>query len=208
VKLIPAIVIGMTSLAAAHALAATAEETYKTKCSTCHDAGIASAPRIGDRLEWARRNRQGTDALYQTALRGKPDTAMMAKGGFTELADSEVTAIVDYLLAQAGQKRRFTAAAGKTGARPGPAPATAERAAKIEPVDDATLVVRVKAALGKTRGIVAGDIKLEAVNGVITLRGVVDNAAQVKRAGEIAAKTRDVRQVDNKLIPKDLFAWD
>jgi cytochrome c5 len=207
-RLVLPVFVGAASFVCAHAWAATAEEAYKAKCSTCHDAGLAGAPKLGDRVEWARRNRQGTDALYQGALQGKPNTAMMAKGGFTELADTEVTAIVDYLLAQAGQKRRAPGAARKTASPAAQAAAAPARKGKVEKVDDETLVARVKAALGKTKGIVAGDIKLEAVDGVVTLRGVVDNAAQIKRAEEVAAKTKGARQVDNKLIPKDLFAWD
>ena len=35
------VLAGAASLAAGHALAATAEESYKAKCSTCHDAALA-----------------------------------------------------------------------------------------------------------------------------------------------------------------------
>jgi cytochrome c5 len=208
-KLFPTVMAAMASLAAAHAVAATAEEIYKDKCSTCHDAGLASAPRIGDKVEWARRNRQGTDALYKAALQGKPNTAMMAKGGFNELSDAQVTAVVDYLLAQAGQTRRIATAANKSAARAGePLSAVAPRPGVVEKVDDEALVARIRALLDKTKGIVAKDIKLEAADGVVTLRGVVDNADQIKRAEAVAEKTRGVRKVDNKLIPKDMFAWD
>jgi cytochrome c5 len=189
------------NLVCAHALAASGEATYKAKCSTCHDAGLASAPRVGDKAEWARRNRQGTQLLYQATLQGKPNTAMLAKGGFTELSDAEVTAVVDYLLAQAGQKYRATTAVKTTVSRP-PVAAAAEK------VDDATLVARVKAALAKTKGISANDIKLEAADGVVTLRGVVDNAAQIKLAEDAAARTKGVQRLESKLIPKDLFIWD
>ena len=189
------------NLVCAHALAASGEATYKAKCSACHDAGLASAPRVGDQAEWSRRNRQGTELLYQAALHGKPNTAMMAKGGFTELSDAEVTASVDYLLAQAGQKYRATTAVKATVSR-------SPVAAPAEKVDDATLVARVKAALAKTRGISANDIKPEAADGVVTLRGVVDNAAQIKLAEDAAARTKGVQRLDSKLIPKDLFVWD
>jgi cytochrome c5 len=201
-------IVGAASLAYAHSWGATPEENYKSKCSTCHDAGLAGAPRVGDQVEWARRNRQGTDALYQGALQGKPDTAMLAKGGFTELADSEVTAIVDYLLAQAGQTRRAPAIAGNAGPTAATSAPAAVRTGNDEKVDDETLVARIKVEFGKTKDIVARDIKLEAADGVVTLRGVVDNAAQIKLAQEVAAKIQGVRRIDNKLIPKDLFAWD
>ena len=200
-KLFLTIAAGAAGFVCACAAAATAEETYKAKCSTCHDAGTASAPRVGDKAEWARRNRQGTAELYKAALQGKPNTAMMAKGGFAELSDAEVTAIVDYLLAQAGQKYRATTAAKITASRP-------TAVASTQKIDDATLIARVKTALAKTKGISANDIKLEAADGVITLRGVVDNAAQIKLAEKATARTQGVQRIDSKLIPKDLFVWD
>ena len=88
-------------IAAGSTLAATAEETYKTACSTCHDAGVANAPKLGDKAAWAPRIKQGKDALYKTALQGKPGTAMVAKGGFANLSDADVKAVVDLMLAKA-----------------------------------------------------------------------------------------------------------
>ena len=83
------------------AMAASAEDTYKSACSTCHDAGIAGAPKLGDKAGWAPRLKQGKDALYKSALQGKPGTAMMAKGGFANLSDADVKAVVDMMMAKA-----------------------------------------------------------------------------------------------------------
>lgn len=88
-------------IAAGSTLAATAEETYKSACSTCHDAGVANAPKLGDKAAWAPRIKQGKDALYKAALQGKPGTAMVAKGGFANLSDADVKAVVDLMLAKA-----------------------------------------------------------------------------------------------------------
>lgn len=189
-------------IAATQAAGATAEENYRRKCSSCHDAGGGGAPRFGDKSQWAHRNRKGTPALYAAAIKGVPNTAMIPKGGFTELSDDEVKGIVDYLLAQAGQNFRETAA------RTGSTAPQGARVATLEKVDDATLVARVKATLAKTRGISANDIKPEAADGVITLKGVVDNAEQIKIAESATLKTRGVQRIDNKLIPKNLFDWD
>jgi cytochrome c5 len=94
--------LGAVSLVAAGSVfAATAEETYKTSCSTCHDAGVANAPKLGDKAAWAPRIKQGKDALYKVALQGKPGTAMMAKGGFANLSDADVKAVVDLMMAKA-----------------------------------------------------------------------------------------------------------
>ena len=98
-------VLGMlgavTLVAAGGVFAATAEETYKTSCSTCHDAGVANAPKLGDKAAWAPRIKQGKDALYKVALQGKPGTAMVAKGGFANLSDADVKAVVDFMMAKA-----------------------------------------------------------------------------------------------------------
>src|SRR3954463_8339899 len=94
--------LGVISLVAAGSVfAATAEDTYKTSCSTCHDAGVANAPKLGDKAVWAPRVKQGTDARYKSALQGKPGTAMVAKGGFANLSDADVKAVVDLMLAKA-----------------------------------------------------------------------------------------------------------
>jgi len=94
--------LGVTSLIAAGSVfAATAEETYKGACSACHDAGVANAPKLGDKAGWAPRIKQGKDALYKSALQGKPGTAMAAKGGFANLSDADVKAVVDLMMAKA-----------------------------------------------------------------------------------------------------------
>ena len=93
--------LGIAGLVAAGSvLAATAEETYKGTCAVCHDAGVAGAPKLGDKAAWAPRIKQGKEALYKVSIQGKPATAMMAKGGNAKLTDAEVKASVDYMLAK------------------------------------------------------------------------------------------------------------
>jgi cytochrome c5 len=94
--------LGIASLLAVDCtMAASAEDTYKSACGACHDAGVAGAPKLGDKAGWAPRLKQGIDALYKSALQGKPGTAMMAKGGFANLSDADVKAVVDLMLAKA-----------------------------------------------------------------------------------------------------------
>jgi len=68
---------------------------YEANCTACHAAGIAGAPKAGDKAAWAPRLKAGMDALYTTALKGKG--AMPPKGGNASLADADVKAAVDYL---------------------------------------------------------------------------------------------------------------
>jgi cytochrome c5 len=70
--------------------------TYDAACVVCHAAGVAGAPKSGDKDAWAPRIKQGADALYQAALKGKG--AMPPKGGNTSLADADVKAAVDFMV--------------------------------------------------------------------------------------------------------------
>ena len=71
--------------------------TYDATCSACHGAGVAGAPKLGDKVAWAPRLKGSKDAVYASALKGKG--AMPPKGGNPGLADADVKAAVDYMLA-------------------------------------------------------------------------------------------------------------
>ncbi|MEA2119125.1 c-type cytochrome [Halovibrio sp. HP20-50] len=68
-------------------------------CMACHASGVAGSPMLGDSEAWAARLDKGADALYSSAINGIG--AMPAKGGNPNLADEEVMAIVDYMMAEA-----------------------------------------------------------------------------------------------------------
>ena len=72
---------------------------YETTCSVCHATGLAGAPKFGDKAAWAPRIATGTNALHNSALHGK--NAMPPKGGNVALADADVMAAVDYMVAAA-----------------------------------------------------------------------------------------------------------
>ncbi len=78
------------------ALATTGEEVYKQTCFPCHNFGIAGAPQLDDKDDWAPRIANGMGDLYESALNGKG--AMPAKGGNRVLSDEEVKAAVDYMV--------------------------------------------------------------------------------------------------------------
>ena len=85
---------------AAHAADA-GETTYNQACMSCHGTGAAGAPKLGDKAAWGPRIAKGNDALYNTALKGKPGTAMLAKGGQAHLKDDAVKAAVDFMVSKA-----------------------------------------------------------------------------------------------------------
>jgi cytochrome c5 len=75
------------------------EEVYNGACVACHGAGIAGAPKTGDKALWAPRIAQGVNVLYEHAIKGFK--GMPAKGGQVALSDDEVKAGVDYQVAKA-----------------------------------------------------------------------------------------------------------
>lgn len=89
----------LPALTASLAAATTPAEHYVKLCAMCHLPGAHGAPQVGDREDWAQRLRPGLNMVYRNSIQGIPNTAMMAKGGHTELSDAEVRAIVDYMVA-------------------------------------------------------------------------------------------------------------
>jgi len=78
------------------------QQVYQTTCVACHGAGIAGAPKLGDKTQWAKHIAKGPDSLYASALKGVQGSAgaMPPKGGNPALSDAEVRAAVDYMVAQ------------------------------------------------------------------------------------------------------------
>lgn len=76
------------------------EEVYNQACTACHGAGIAGAPKTGDKAAWSDRIAQGMDVLLQHAVEGyQGQTGFMPpKGGRTDLSDEEVKAAIEYMV--------------------------------------------------------------------------------------------------------------
>ncbi len=86
---------GAAAPAAAGGDAAKGKSVYDAACMACHAAGVAGAPKTGDKAAWAPRLNTGKDALYASAIKGKG--AMPPKGGNASLSDADIKAAVDYL---------------------------------------------------------------------------------------------------------------
>ena len=78
------------------------QQVYQASCVVCHGAGIAGAPKLEDKGQWAKRIAKGLDILYASAVNGVQGSAgaMPAKGGNPALSNAEVKAAVDYMVAQ------------------------------------------------------------------------------------------------------------
>jgi cytochrome c5 len=81
--------------AGATVAAGAGEALYKQACTVCHAAGVAGAPKSGDKAAWAPRIAQGIDALTASAIKGKG--AMPPRGG-TAASDAEIRAAVQFMV--------------------------------------------------------------------------------------------------------------
>ena len=73
---------------------------YDTGCVACHGAGIAGAPKAGDKGAWGPRIAQGKATLYKHAIEGfNGKTGVMpAKGGQAAWPDDLVKQAVDHMV--------------------------------------------------------------------------------------------------------------
>ena len=74
-----------------------AEENYKKTCATCHNIGVAGAPKFGDAAQWESRIAKGMDTLYSNSINGLPP-GMPAKGMCFSCSDDDLKALVDYMV--------------------------------------------------------------------------------------------------------------
>ncbi|MGO9803814.1 MAG: c-type cytochrome, partial [Steroidobacteraceae bacterium] len=78
-------------------------EVYQQTCSACHGAGIAGAPKAGDKAAWAARIAEGKTTLYEHAIKGfqSNGAVMPPKGGRPDLSDDLIKQAVDHMLQMA-----------------------------------------------------------------------------------------------------------
>ncbi|RDD93035.1 cytochrome c5 family protein [Acidovorax sp. BoFeN1] len=78
------------------------KSVYGKTCALCHGAGVAGAPKPGDKADWGPRIAQGKETLYKHAIEGYTGSKgmMPARGGGTSLTDDEVKAAVDFMADQ------------------------------------------------------------------------------------------------------------
>ena len=82
--------------APAAAAGGAAPALYTQVCQVCHAAGVAGAPKFGDKAAWAPRIGAGVDALTASAIKGK--NAMPPKGGAATASDADIKAVVQYMV--------------------------------------------------------------------------------------------------------------
>ncbi len=148
------------------------DQVYAQVCKTCHEAGLAGAPKVGDNAAWAPRIAQGLDTLVKHAIAGfTGKTGMMPpRGGNADLFDDDMARAVVFMANQSGAKfaepkaapaATTTAAAGAATATAAAAPAPAAAAVAAVPASGAA-VGAVAAAAPAKAGAVDGKATYEA----------------------------------------------
>ncbi len=71
------------------------KDVYDGFCTTCHAAGVMSAPKFGNSSDWSPRVAKGKETLYKNAIGGF--NSMPAKGMCAACSEDEIKAAVDYM---------------------------------------------------------------------------------------------------------------
>ena len=88
--------------AAGTSKARSGEQVVNFQCVLCHGAGMAGAPRIGDRRAWEKRLTAGEARLLRSATEGRG--AMPPNGGLADLSEQELRAAIDFMIRSSGAK--------------------------------------------------------------------------------------------------------
>lgn len=75
------------------------EQIYKAVCGACHEAGVAGAPKFGDKAAWAPRIKTGLEGMMKTAIAGKNG---MPPRGASDANDAELARTIVYMANKAG----------------------------------------------------------------------------------------------------------
>lgn len=89
-------VAGLFLMTSGIANARDGKAVYDAKCSMCHTAGVANAPKLGDKAAWAPLAAKGADALLASVKNGK--NAMPPMGTCADCTGDELTAAIQYMI--------------------------------------------------------------------------------------------------------------
>lgn len=173
-------------------VAQSGEAVYKGVCMACHAAGVANAPKTGDRAVWAPLIKEGLPTLLADAIKGI--RGMPARGGNPDLSDVEMARAIVYMANQAGANWKEPADA-PAAAAPTAAPAPAAAApAPAAPVAAGGLPAKLYFEVGKADLSAAANatiqgaismLKADAARGV-DITGFTDKTGNVAQNLELA----------------------
>lgn len=75
---------------------------FGSLCHSCHETGVAGAPKVGDKAAWAPRVAEGIETLVKHAIDGYTGKTgvMPAKGGNPALNEAQIKATVEWMVSQ------------------------------------------------------------------------------------------------------------
>ena len=73
------------------------EDTYNRFCFSCHQGGIAGAPRFGDAEAWAPRIAQGMDVMLANTKKGI-NPGMPAMGLCNSCTEQDLIDVINYMV--------------------------------------------------------------------------------------------------------------
>ena len=91
-----AVVAAVVAAAPVATKADAAPALYTQICAACHIAGVANAPKLGDKAAWAPRLAGGVEGLTASVIAGKG--VMPARGGAATATDAEIKGAVTYMV--------------------------------------------------------------------------------------------------------------
>jgi cytochrome c5 len=105
------------------------EQVFQSVCKTCHEAGVAGAPKVGDSAAWSASIKKGYATLLQHAINGFQEggKVMPPKGGNPDLTDIEIERAVVYMANKSGARFKEPAAPAEA------PPATTAAATSAQP---------------------------------------------------------------------------
>lgn len=92
--------LGLVLLAASQMAYANGMKTYMAVCTACHTAGVAGAPKLGDKQKWAPLIAEGQVIITAHGYVGVRD--MPARGGKPDLTVAEFADALNYMVNQSG----------------------------------------------------------------------------------------------------------
>lgn len=85
------------AMASAETINPAGEKLYKSACVACHMAGVAGAPKLGDKKAWSKVMEKGMDAVMHITINGK---GAMPPRGASKADDETLLATVEYMISK------------------------------------------------------------------------------------------------------------
>jgi cytochrome c5 len=181
----------------------TGEQVYQAVCKTCHEGGLAGAPKFGDKAAWAPHIKEGFDALVKNAINGIQEgtKVMPPKGGNPDLTDTEIARAVAYMGNAAGAGFKEPAASAPA------AVASSTSAAPIASAGAAPMTVAQAAAPSAAAPAAGAPLDMKSAEALMQKSGCaachsVDKKIVGPAYQDVAAKYRGDKDAMAKLVQK------